>query len=63
MPIAFVTGYAKRYLNQFGWTMSVSILVSMLVAFTLTPTLSARILKIKSTRNSATRPTDTSRTL
>ena len=38
VPIAFVTGYAKKYLNQFGWTMSVSILVSMLVAFTLTPT-------------------------
>lgn len=47
VPIAFTTGYAKRYLNQFGWTMSVSILVSMLVAFTLTPTLSARILKKK----------------
>lgn len=47
VPIAFVTGYAKRYLNQFGWTMSVSILVSMLVAFTLTPTLSARVLKRK----------------
>ena len=47
VPIAFVTGYAKRYLNQFGWTMSFSILVSMLVAFTLTPTLSARILKRK----------------
>lgn len=47
IPIAFTTGYAKRYLNQFGWTMSVSILVSMLVAFTLTPTLSARMLKRK----------------
>ncbi len=47
IPIAFTTGYAKRYLNQFGWTMSVSILVSMLVAFTLTPTLSARLLKRK----------------
>ncbi|HEY3443940.1 MAG TPA: efflux RND transporter permease subunit [Paludibaculum sp.] len=47
VPIAFVTGYAKKYLNQFGWTMSVSIMVSMLVAFTLTPTLSARILKRK----------------
>jgi hydrophobic/amphiphilic exporter-1 (mainly G- bacteria), HAE1 family len=47
VPIAFVSGYAKRYLNQFGWTMSFSILVSMLVAFTLTPTLSARVLKIK----------------
>lgn len=49
VPIAFVTGYAKKYLNQFGWTMSVSILVSMLVAFTLTPTLSARVLKRKKT--------------
>lgn len=48
VPIAFVSGYAKRYLNQFGWTMSFSILVSMLVAFTLTPTLSARVLKLKS---------------
>lgn len=47
VPIAFVSGYAKRYLNQFGWTMSFSILVSMLVAFTLTPTLSARVLKLK----------------
>ncbi len=47
VPIAFTTGYAKRYLNQFGWTMAVSILVSMLVAFTLTPTLSARVLKRK----------------
>lgn len=47
IPIAFTTGYAQRYLKQFGWTMSVSILVSMLVAFTLTPTLSARVLKRK----------------
>ncbi len=45
VPIAFMTGYAKRFLNQFGWTMAFSIMVSMLVAFTLTPTLSARILK------------------
>ena len=45
VPIAFMTGYARRYLNQFGWTMAFAIMVSMLVAFTLTPTLSARILK------------------
>jgi len=45
IPIAFIDGYAKRYLNQFGWTMAVSILVSMLVAFTLTPALAARMLK------------------
>ena len=45
VPIAFMTGYARRYLNQFGWTMAISILVSMLVAFTLTPALSSRLLK------------------
>jgi HAE1 family hydrophobic/amphiphilic exporter-1 len=53
VPIAFMSGYAKRYLNQFGWTMAISILVSMLVAFTLTPTLSARLLKRKITRKHA----------
>ena len=45
VPIAFMSGYAKRFMNQFGWTMAMSIMVSMLVAFTLTPTLSARLLK------------------
>jgi len=45
VPIAFMSGYAKRYLNQFGWTMAMSIMVSMLVAFTLTPSLSSRLLK------------------
>ncbi|MCX6634912.1 MAG: efflux RND transporter permease subunit, partial [Acidobacteria bacterium] len=45
VPIAFMSGYAKRYLNQFGWTMAFAIMVSMLVAFTLTPSLSSRLLK------------------
>jgi len=52
IPIAFMTGYAKRYLNQFGWTMSISILVSMLVAFTLTPALSSRLLRRSKTKKS-----------
>lgn len=47
VPIAFMTGYARRYLNSFGWTMAMAILVSMLVAFTLTPTLSSRLLRRK----------------
>ena len=47
VPIAFISGYAKKYLNQFGWTMSISILVSMLVAFTVTPALASRLLKRK----------------
>src|SRR5258707_13992286 len=52
-PIAFMSGYARRFLNQFGWTMAMSILVSMLVAFTLTPTLSARLLRKKRNGNKA----------
>ncbi|MBI4907933.1 MAG: efflux RND transporter permease subunit [Acidobacteria bacterium] len=47
VPVAFMQGYAKKFLNQFGWTMSVAIIMSMIVAFTLTPTLSARMLKRK----------------
>jgi HAE1 family hydrophobic/amphiphilic exporter-1 len=47
VPIAFMTGYARRYVYQFGWTMAFSIIVSMLVSFTLTPMLSARLLKRK----------------
>src|SRR5499426_160900 len=45
VPIAFMTGYAQRYLNSFGWTMTCSILVSLLVSFTLTPMLGARFLR------------------
>src|SRR6266705_1181794 len=48
LPIAFMNGYARRYLNQFGWTMAFSVMVSMLVSFTLTPMLSSRLLKAAS---------------
>jgi HAE1 family hydrophobic/amphiphilic exporter-1 len=47
LPIAFMTGYARRYVNAFGWTMAMAILVSLLVAFTLTPMLSSRFLKLR----------------
>jgi HAE1 family hydrophobic/amphiphilic exporter-1 len=46
LPIAFMNGYAKRFINPFGWTMAFAILVSMLVSFTLTPMLSSRFLKL-----------------
>src|SRR3569832_2289225 len=46
LPIAFMTGYARRFINPFGWTMAFSVLVSMLVSFTLTPMLSSRFLKL-----------------
>jgi HAE1 family hydrophobic/amphiphilic exporter-1 len=46
LPVAFMTGYARRYINPFGWTMAFAIMVSMLVSFTLTPMLSSRFLRI-----------------
>ena len=47
LPIAFMTGYARRYVNAFGWTMAMAILVSLLVSFTLTPMLSSRFLRVR----------------
>jgi HAE1 family hydrophobic/amphiphilic exporter-1 len=41
-----MTGYARRYVNSFGWTMALAIMVSLLVSFTLTPMLSSRFLKM-----------------
>ena len=46
LPIAFMEGYAERFISPFGWTMAFAILVSMLVSFTLTPMLSSRFLKL-----------------
>ena len=46
LPVAFMTGYARRFIYPFGWTMAFSILVSMIVSFTLTPMLSSRFLKL-----------------
>ncbi|HEX6242375.1 MAG TPA: efflux RND transporter permease subunit [Polyangiales bacterium] len=45
LPVATMEGIVGRYLAPFGLTMSVSILLSMGVAFTLTPMLSSRWLK------------------
>ncbi len=49
LPIAFMSGYARRYVNEFGWTMAMAIMVSLLVSFTLTPMLSSRFLRVKKT--------------
>ena len=45
LPVAFMTGYTRRFINPFGWTMTFSILVSMVVSFTLTPMLASRFLR------------------
>jgi HAE1 family hydrophobic/amphiphilic exporter-1 len=46
LPVAFMTGYARRFIYPFGWTMAFAILISMIVSFTLTPMLSSRFLKL-----------------
>ncbi|MBL8610749.1 MAG: efflux RND transporter permease subunit [Myxococcales bacterium] len=45
IPVAFVGGIPGRFLKNFGYTMAFAVGVSLLVSFTLTPTLSARMLK------------------
>lgn len=45
LPVAFLGGIVGRFLASFSLTMTVSILLSMLVAFTLTPMLCARWLR------------------
>jgi HAE1 family hydrophobic/amphiphilic exporter-1 len=45
VPVAFITGIVGQFLKSFGLTMAFAIIVSWLVAFTLTPTLSARLLR------------------
>ena len=45
VPVAFMGGIVGRFMASFGLTMAFSILVSLLVSFTLTPMLSARWLK------------------
>ena len=52
LPVVFLGGVAGRFLKSFGLTMAVSIMVSMLVSFTLTPMLSSRFLRKNSQHQS-----------
>jgi HAE1 family hydrophobic/amphiphilic exporter-1 len=47
LPVAFMGGIVGRFMSSFGLTMSFSIMVSLLVSFTLTPMMCARWLKAK----------------
>jgi HAE1 family hydrophobic/amphiphilic exporter-1 len=44
LPVAFMSGIVGRFLSSFGLTMAFAIGVSMVVAFTLTPMMCARML-------------------
>ena len=45
IPVSFMSSISGRFLYQFGITAAVAVLVSLLVSFTLTPMMSARLLK------------------
>lgn len=45
VPVSFMSGISGRFLYQFGITAAAAVLVSLLVSFTLTPMMSARLLK------------------
>ena len=45
VPVAFMEGIMGRFFYQFGVTVAVAVLISYVVSMTLTPMLSARILK------------------
>jgi len=44
LPVAFMSGIVGKFLYSFGLTMAFAIGVSMIVAFTLTPMMAARML-------------------
>ncbi|MEJ7608363.1 MAG: efflux RND transporter permease subunit, partial [Bryobacteraceae bacterium] len=45
VPVSFMSSVSGRFLYQFGITSAVAIMVSLLVSFTLTPMMSARLLR------------------
>jgi HAE1 family hydrophobic/amphiphilic exporter-1 len=47
LPVGFMGGIVGRFMSSFGLTASFAIAVSLLVSFTLTPTLAARLIKPK----------------
>jgi HAE1 family hydrophobic/amphiphilic exporter-1 len=46
LPVAFMSGIVGKFLFSFGMTMAFAIGVSMIVAFTLTPMMAARMLPL-----------------
>jgi hydrophobic/amphiphilic exporter-1 (mainly G- bacteria), HAE1 family len=46
VPVSFMSSIAGRFLFQFGITSGVAVMVSLLVSFTLTPLMSARLFNL-----------------
>jgi HAE1 family hydrophobic/amphiphilic exporter-1 len=48
VPVSFMSSISGRFLYQFGITAAVAVLVSLLVSFTLTPMMCARLMAARS---------------
>jgi HAE1 family hydrophobic/amphiphilic exporter-1 len=47
LPVSFMSSISGRFLYSFGFTAAVSILVSLVVSFSLTPMMSSRLLRVE----------------
>src|SRR5436190_80455 len=50
VPIGFMQGIVGKFMSSFGLTASFAVAVSLIVSFTLTPMLAARLIKPKKTK-------------
>ena len=53
VPVSFMSSIAGRFLFQFGITSGVAVMVSLLVSFTLTPLMSARLFNLGDVKKAA----------
>jgi len=51
LPVATMEGIVGRFFFQFGVTVTIAVLVSLFVSYTLTPMLAARMLRVTHQRN------------
>ncbi|MBK7642501.1 MAG: efflux RND transporter permease subunit [Planctomycetes bacterium] len=56
VPVSFMSSVSGRFLYQFGITSAAAVIVSMIVSFTLTPTMSARLLRLRPRSQGAAQP-------
>jgi HAE1 family hydrophobic/amphiphilic exporter-1 len=56
VPIGFMQGIVGRFMSSFGLTASFAVGISLLVSFTLTPMLAARLIKRKKEDKSKAKP-------
>lgn len=56
LPTAFMSGMAGMFFKQFGWTASIAVLLSLMVARLLTPMMAASIMRAKPHANAHKQP-------